>query len=88
MTITKEHIGEIIKKYGKGEQDTGSSEVQIALISERIGRLSDHFQTHEKDHHSRRGLLKLVGKRKRLLTYLQQKDSAKVRQLKNELGIR
>ncbi|MCL5019877.1 MAG: 30S ribosomal protein S15 [Patescibacteria group bacterium] len=88
MTITKEQMNEVIKKYGKGEQDTGSSEVQIALLSERIRRLSDHFQTHEKDHHSRRGLLKLVGKRKRLLTYLQRKDFAKVRQLKNELGIR
>ena len=65
---------EIIKEYGKSEKDTGSTEVQVALMSERIDHLTEHLKTHNKDHHTRRGLLMLVGKRKRLLQYLQDQD--------------
>ena len=88
MTITKEKVTEIIKKYGGKENDSGSPEVQLAILTHRIQRLSDHFKTHKKDHHSRRGLLVMVGKRKRLLTYLQRCKGAKVPGLKAELGIR
>ena len=79
---------EIIEKFKTHDTDTGSSEVQIALLSERISYLTDHFQTHKKDHHSRRGLLKLVGQRRSLLDYLKSKDINRYRTLIKELGIR
>jgi small subunit ribosomal protein S15 len=83
-----EKKSEIIEKYRTHEKDTGSSEVQIALLSERISYLTEHFKVHKKDHHSRRGLLKLVGQRRRLLQHLKQKDIAKYREIIKELGIR
>ena len=79
---------EIIKEYGKSDTDTGSAEVQVALLSNRIDHLTDHLKTHKKDHHTRRGLLMLVGKRKRLLQYLQNQDVQKYRDLINKLGLR
>ena len=82
---TKENI---IKEYGKSATDTGSTEVQIALLSERICHLTDHLKEHKKDHHTRRGLLMLVGKRKRLLQYLQNQDVTRYRSLIEKLGIR
>ena len=78
----------IIKEYGKSATDTGSTEVQIALLSERISHLTDHLKEHKKDHHTRRGLLMLVGKRKRLLQYLQNQDVTRYRSLIEKLGIR
>lgn len=79
---------EIIKEYGKSDTDTGSAEVQVALLSNRIDHLTDHLKTHKKDHHTRRGLLMLVGKRKRLLQYLQNQDVQKYRNLIDKLGLR
>jgi small subunit ribosomal protein S15 len=79
---------EIIEKFKTHDTDTGSSEVQIALLSERITYLTDHFKAHAKDHHSRRGLLKLVGQRRNLLNYLKSKDIERYRSLIKELGIR
>jgi small subunit ribosomal protein S15 len=79
---------EIIKEYGKSDTDTGSAEVQVALLSSRIDHLTDHLKTHRKDHHTRRGLLMLVGKRKRLLQYLQNQDVQKYRNLIEKLGLR
>ena len=79
---------EIIEKFATHEGDTGSPEVQIALISDRITYLTDHFKTHAKDHHSRRGLLKLVGQRRSLLQYLRKKDINRYRTVIQELGIR
>jgi small subunit ribosomal protein S15 len=79
---------EIIEKFKTHDTDTGSSEVQIALLTDRIAYLTDHFQAHKKDHHSRRGLLKLVGQRRSLLNYLRNKDINKYRTLIKELGIR
>lgn len=79
---------EIIDKYRKHEKDTGSAEVQVALLSERINHLTDHFKVHKKDHHSRRGLLKLVGQRRRLLNYLKKKDLDRYRELIQSLGLR
>ncbi len=78
----------IIKEYGKSEKDTGSTEVQVALMSERIDHLTEHLKDHKKDHHTRRGLLMLVGKRKRLLEYLQNQDIDRYRKLIVKLGIR
>ena len=78
----------VIDKFQRHESDTGSPEVQIALLSERIVYLTEHFKTHKKDHHSRRGLLKLVGKRRRLLDYLKAKDVEKYKEIIGELGIR
>lgn len=88
MAINTEQKKEIIGAYKTHETDTGSSEVQIALLSERIRYLTDHFKVHKKDHHSRRGLLKLVGQRRRLLNYLKSKDVSKYRELIDRLGIR
>ena len=82
---TKENI---IKAYGKSDTDTGSTEVQVALMSERINHLTEHLKDHKKDHHTRRGLLMLVGKRKRLLEYLQNQDINRYRELIDKLGIR
>jgi len=79
---------EIIEKFKTHATDTGSSEVQIALLSDRITYLTDHFQTHQKDHHSRRGLLKLVGQRRNLLNYLKARDIERYRTIIKELGIR
>ena len=79
---------EIIEKFATHEGDTGSPEVQIALLSSRISYLTDHFKNHAKDHHSRRGLLKMVGQRRSLLKYLQKKDINRYRSLIQELGIR
>ena len=79
---------EIIKEYGKSDSDTGSTEVQVALLSKRIDHITDHMKTHKKAHHTRRGLLMLVGKRKRLLQYLQNQDVQKYRDLIDKLGLR
>lgn len=78
----------VIAKYQRSEGDTGSAPVQIALLTERINSLTGHFQSHAKDHHSRRGLLKMVGSRRRLLTYLKRKDLATYRSLIADLGLR
>ncbi len=86
--MTKERKQEIIAKYGRAEGDTGSPEVQIALLTERINHLTDHLRTHKKDHHSRRGLLMMVGQRRGLLNYLIKTDVAKYRTLIVDLGIR
>ncbi len=88
MPLVQETKMEIIKEFKKHESDTGSPEVQIALITERINLLTEHFKTHKKDHTSRRGLLKLVGKRRRLLEYLKKKDMEGYRELIERLGIR
>lgn len=88
MGLSREEKAAIIEKYGKDSQDTGNTTVQIALLTERIKELTGHFQTHKKDHHSRRGLLKLVGQRRRLLDYLIREDLEKYRSLIKELGIR
>ena len=77
-----------IEKYQTGEADTGSTRVQIAILTDRINYLTDHFRRHAKDHHSRRGLLKMVGKRRRLLNYLRRTDVAGYRQIIEELGLR
>jgi len=86
--LATERKQEIIEKFKLHEGDTGSPEVQIALLSERITYLTDHFRTHKKDHHSRRGLLKIVGQRRRLLDYLKSKDVERYRTIIKELGIR
>ncbi|RJP67391.1 MAG: 30S ribosomal protein S15 [Candidatus Abyssobacteria bacterium SURF_17] len=88
MTVTKEEKQRIIKKYQVHEGDTGSPEVQIALLTERINGLTGHFEAHKKDHHSRRGLLKMVGRRRSLLNYLRQKDIERYRKVIGELGLR
>jgi len=86
--MTKEEKQEIIKKYGKSENDSGKSEVQIALLTKRINDLTTHFNAHKKDHHSRRGLMMMVGKRRRLLDYLTAKDIERYRTIIKELNIR
>jgi small subunit ribosomal protein S15 len=88
MGISKEEKTAIIEKYGENGQDTGNTTVQIALLTERVKELTEHFQTHKKDHHSRRGLLKLVGQRRRLLDYLIREDLEQYRTLIKELKIR
>ena len=88
MAFPKERKSEIIDSYRTHESDTGSPEVQVAILSERIRYLTEHFKTHAKDHHSRRGLLKLVGRRRRLLDYLNSKDSERYAGLIKRLGIR
>ncbi len=88
MTLQVEQKKAIIEKFGHNANDTGSPEVQIALLTSRITYLTDHFKTHKKDHHSRRGLLKLVGQRRRLLNYLKGKEMERYRGLIKELGIR
>ncbi|MDJ0786540.1 MAG: 30S ribosomal protein S15 [Myxococcota bacterium] len=79
---------ELVSEYGTKEGDTGSPEVQIAILSDRISELTEHFKTHKKDHHSRRGLLKLVSQRRRLLDYLRRNDAERYRTLINRLGLR
>ena len=86
--ITAEKKAEIIKQYGRSEGDTGSTEVQVAILTYRIQELTEHLKTHKKDHHSRRGLLKMVGKRRGLLDYLKKKDINAYRELIEKLGIR
>ncbi len=86
--MTKEEKLEIVTKYGKNEKDSGTSEVQIALLTKRINDLTEHFNKHAKDHHSRRGLLMMVGKRRRLLDYLIKKDIDRYRAIIKELNIR
>ena len=86
--MTKERKLELIKEYGRSEGDTGSPEVQIALLTERIAHLTDHLKSHQKDHHSRRGLLMLVGQRRGLLNYLKSKDIEGYRALIEKLGLR
>jgi small subunit ribosomal protein S15 len=88
MALTKERKKDVIKTYKKHESDTGSPEVQIALLTERINTLTEHFKIHKKDHHSRRGLLKLVGQRRQLLDYLKSKDIERYRSIITKLGIR
>ena len=88
MSTTKEQKTNLISEYRTHEGDTGSPEVQIALLSNRINYLTEHFKSHAKDHHSRRGLLKLVGRRRRLLDYLKQTDQERYRTVIERLGIR
>ena len=88
MALTKDQKDAVIGKYRKHENDSGSPEVQIALLTQRINTLGDHFKMHKADHHSRRGLLKMVGQRKRLLSYLKKKDLEGYRALIKDLGIR
>ena len=86
--MTKERKQEIINNFKRDDKDTGSSEVQIALLTERINELTEHLKVHKKDNHSRRGLLKMVGKRRNLLNYLAKKDEAKYKALVEKLGLR
>jgi small subunit ribosomal protein S15 len=88
MTLKTPQKSEIITQYGRNSTDTGSPEVQVALLSARINQLSEHFAGHEKDHHSRRGLLKMVNQRRKLLDYLKQKDQARYQELIGRLGLR
>ena len=88
MALTKDRKTEVIGSYKTHTADTGSPEVQVALLSERIDYLTEHFKSHAKDHHSRRGLLKLVGQRRRLLDYLKRKDTDRYGELIRRLGIR
>ena len=88
MTLTKEKKAELVSRYGRADGDTGSAEVQVALLTERINDLTGHLREHGKDHHSRRGLLMLVGKRRRLLRYLERNDLERYRALVADLGLR
>ena len=88
MPLHRNVKSELVGRFGRHEKDTGSSEVQISLLTERINYLTEHFKIHKKDHHSRRGLLKMVGRRRRLLDYLKRKDIQRYRELIAELGIR
>ncbi len=88
MPLTQERKQELVSKFGDSAADTGRTEVQIALLTDRINMLTEHLRTHRKDHHSRRGLLMLVGQRRRLLNYLQGSDLERYRTLVRELGLR
>ena len=88
MALHQDEKSEIMSKFARGENDTGSPEVQVALLTTRINQLQEHFKTHKHDHHSRRGLLKMVGQRRRLLSYLRKKDVERYRVLITELGLR
>lgn len=88
MSVTKERKQELIKKFGTGENDSGKAEVQVAILTERINDLRDHFSNHKKDHASRRGLMQMVGKRRRLLDYMKSKDITRYRAIIKELNIR
>ncbi len=88
MALVKEQKSELISEYGRGETDTGSPEVQVAILTKRIEELTGHLKTHAKDHHSRRGLLQMVGKRRRLLDYLRKEDVERYRTLISRLGLR
>ncbi|GIN57783.1 30S ribosomal protein S15 [Lederbergia ruris] len=88
MAISQERKNEIINEFKIHDTDTGSPEVQIAVLTDEINRLNDHLRVHKKDHHSRRGLMKMVGRRRNLLTYLRNKDVQRYRELINRLGLR
>jgi small subunit ribosomal protein S15 len=88
MPLTQERKAELTKQFGTNEQDTGNTRVQVALLTERINQLTEHLRAHQKDHHSRRGLLMLVGRRRRLLRYLERDDVDRYRALIRELGLR
>ena len=88
MSLSAEHKAQIVKDYARGTGDTGSPEVQVALLSARINELSDHFKMHIHDHHSRQGLLQMVSQRRKLLDYLKNKDVQRYRELINRLGLR
>jgi len=88
MPLTKDKKTELVGKYGRSGEDTGSAEVQVAMLTERINELTEHLRGHSKDHHSRRGLLKMVGRRRRLLRYLEKNDLERYRSLVTELGLR
>jgi small subunit ribosomal protein S15 len=88
MTLTQERKQELVAKFGQSATDTGRTEVQVAMLTERINELTGHLRTHRKDHHSRRGLLMLVGRRRRFLNYLQRSDLERYRALVRELGLR
>ncbi len=88
MSLSSENKSSIIKEYSRGEADTGSPEVQVALLSARISELTGHFGTHKKDHHSRQGLLKMVNKRRKLLDYLKSRNPDRYRELISRLGLR
>ena len=87
-SISKERLAQLIAEFGKNAQDSGSAEVQVAILSERIRNLTEHLKAHPKDHHTRRGLLMLVGKRRRLLVYIKNRDILEYRELIKKLGIR
>jgi small subunit ribosomal protein S15 len=88
MPLTQERKAELVTKFGATPQDTGNTRVQVALLTERINELTEHLRTHKNDHHSRRGLLMLVGQRRRLLNYLQKRDLEGYRALIKDLGLR
>ncbi len=88
MSITAERKAELIKEHARGNADTGSPEVQIAVLTERIVNLTEHFKSHKKDNHSRRGLLKMVSQRRRLLDYLKAKDEGRYKDVVKKLGLR
>ena len=88
LSISKERTAELMAEFGKNPQDSGSAEVQVAILSERIKNLTEHLKEHPKDHHTRRGLLMLVGKRRRLLVYIKNRDVLEYRALIKKLGIR
>tara|TARA_B100001059_G_C17392714_1_gene359895 strand:+ start:70 stop:339 length:270 start_codon:yes stop_codon:yes gene_type:complete len=88
MSLSSESKSEIIKEYSRGDRDTGSSEVQIAILTKRITELTDHFSEHKKDHHSRQGLLKMVSKRRKLLDYLKNNDQGRYAEIIKRLGLR
>ncbi len=88
LSITKEKTNELIKQYGKSETDSGSAEVQVAILTERIRNLTEHLKVHKKDNHTRLGLMKLIGKRRGLLKYIKNKDINEYRDLIKKLGIR
>lgn len=88
MALTKDEKARIIAEYGETERDSGSTEVQVALLTKRINMLTEHFSTHSRDHHSRRGLLRLVGQRRRLLRYLEKEDTSRYREVVRSLGLR
>lgn len=88
LSISKERTAELMAEFGKNPQDSGSVEVQVAILSERIKNLTEHLKEHPKDHHTRRGLLMLVGKRRRLLVYIKNRDVLEYRELIKKLGIR
>ena len=88
MSITQQQKAELVKKYGRGENDTGSTEVQVAILTTRINNLTEHLKTHKKDFHSRRGLLVMVGQRRRLLDYLNSNSNERYAELIKTLGLR
>ncbi|SDY70327.1 SSU ribosomal protein S15P [Evansella caseinilytica] len=88
MALTQERKNQIIEEFKTHDNDTGSPEVQVAILTEQINLLNEHLRTHKKDHHSRRGLLKMVGQRRNLLTYIRNKDVTRYRQLIDRLGLR